>query len=311
MDSTAACGAVGCGFKSRRAQGKISTTNGGSKREIKSPKKVENWGSKNKAILDEVVGFANRASKHQIEEIRLKLNEIHAKRFRRRKEPRYGTLNKGFTDIELKHFLNSVPSAKFRLLFKYQAYMGLRVGEVCKLQLGNINFAKRELTILSEKSRKLDSLLIPADLFHETRIFVGSHIREIRNANGYMFFKENDNNHNNVQHIDFHYVRKVFRDVVKHAGLDQIYAYSEESVANHKERPLYRLTTHSLRHYAITRFAKQTNGNIVLACRFARHAKPETTMHYIAKDTEQLYDEIDFAFSSQLRNKLYRGAQNP
>ncbi|MEM0143669.1 MAG: hypothetical protein QXL94_06935, partial [Candidatus Parvarchaeum sp.] len=47
-----------------------------------------------------------------------------------------------------------------------------------------------------------------------------------------------------------------------------------------------------------TRFAKSTNGNVVLTSRFARHLKPETTMHYIAKDNEQLFSEIDNTFSN-------------
>jgi integrase len=56
------------------------------------------------------------------------------------------------------------------------------------------------------------------------------------------------------------------------------------------------LTTHSLRHYAITSFAKQTNGNLVLTSRFARHSNPSTTMTYITIRKEELYKEIDNAF---------------
>ena len=111
----------------------------------------------------------------------------------------------------------------------------------------------------------------------------------------------NDNNDNKVQHLDIGYVRKSFREVLRASNLNQVYATSEETDPSHKSRPLYRLTTHSLRHYAITHFAKSTNGNVVLASRFARHANPATTMRYIAKDNEQLYREIDFAFDM---NKL-------
>ena len=84
----------------------------------------------------------------------------------------------------------------------------------------------------------------------------------------------------------------------KSSGLDSIYDYSEED--GKRNRALHRLTTHSLRHYAITHFAKATNGNIVQTCRFARHAKPETTMRYISRDNEELYKSIDFAFSNRL-----------
>jgi integrase len=88
-------------------------------------------------------------------------------------------------------------------------------------------------------------------------------------------------------------VRNVFREVVQQADLNQTYATSEEMYSAHMPRPLHRLTTHSLRHYAITRFAKSTNGNVVLASRFVRHASPSTTMRYIAKDKDELYKNMD------------------
>ncbi len=178
--------------------------------------------------------------------------------------------------------------------------MVLRVGEVSKLHISNINFDKRELTLKSEKSGRLDSLIIPIDLFKETIDYIAKNEASIKASTGYLFFKDNDNNHNNLAHVDVNYVRKVFRDTLKLAALDEFYAYSEETDPNKKTRRLYRLSTHSLRHYAITRFSKSNNGNVVLTSRYARHASPTTTMRYIAKDNEQLHSEIDSAFSDKL-----------
>ncbi len=56
---------------------------------------------------------------------------------------------------------------------------------------------------------------------------------------------------------------------------------------------MHLLTTHSLRHYAITRFARQTNGNVVLASKFARHSDPNTTIRYIHTDKKELFAAID------------------
>ena len=142
--------------------------------------------------------------------------------------------------------------------------------------------------------------MIPLDLFKETIEYIAKNEVSIKASNGYVFFKDNDNNHNNLQHIDVNYVRKVFRDTLKLAALDEFYAYSEETDPNKKERRLYRLSTHSLRHYAITKFSKSNNGNVVLSSRFARHASPSTTMRYIAKDNEQLYQSIDMTFGSNI-----------
>ena len=88
------------------------------------------------------------------------------------------------------------------------------------------------------------------------------------------------------------------------AGLDQTYDTSEESVAGRQVRSLHRLTTHSLRHYAITSFSKQTNATLVLTSRFARYSDPSTTMVYVSTRKEELYKEIDNAFSLDRLDKL-------
>jgi hypothetical protein len=78
--------------------------------------------------------------------------------------------------------------------------------------------------------------------------------------------------------------------------LDEVYDTLDETSPTRSVRHLHRLTTHSLRHYAITSFAKQTNGNLVLTSRFARCSDPSTTMVYISTKKEELYKEIDNAF---------------
>ncbi len=76
-------------------------------------------------------------------------------------------------------------------------------------------------------------------------------------------------------------------------GLDEVYDTREESEFKRVVRKLHILTTHSLRYYAITRFARKTNGNLVLTSRFARHSSSNTTMTYIHSDKKELYAAID------------------
>ena len=156
------------------------------------------------------------------------------------------------------------------------------------------------MTTNSEKSRQLDTLINPIDLFKETLEFINIHLAEIKAAEGYIFFKENDYGKTGLPYINLNYVRNVFRKIIERAELDQTYAISEETYSTHRPRPLHRLTTHSLRHYAITHFTKSTNGNLVLASRFARHANHSTTMRYIAKDKDELYKNIDSAFTDKI-----------
>ena len=107
--------------------------------------------------------------------------------------------------------------------------------------------------------------------------------------------------------MDQNYVRNAFRHYVRLAGLDGTYEVSEES-QHRTPRSLHRLTIHSLRHYTITRFSKQTNGDLVLTCRFARHSRPDTTMVYISTRKEELYKQIDSIFglsqAASLKAKL-------
>ncbi len=246
--------------------------------------------------------------KWQIDEIRAVITKNYKKRFEHSRVPKYGTINKGFTELELQHFLRNAPNEKFRLLFKYQAFLGLRVGEVCKLHLGNIDFGnldKRELVLKTEKAQKTDALRIPQELFIETIEFINKNADNIKMAHGFIFFKD-EHGHKVNGYIEPDYVRRVFRDTARLTGLDAAYGTSDETDTTRRTRRLHRLTTHSLRHYAITHFAKSTNGNIVLASRFARHANPATTMRYIARDNEELYRSIDFAFDFAKLDNIHK-----
>ena len=252
-------------------------------------KELANMKEELKLILPEL-------GKHKIEELRRVIDRHYEKRFKgKRKIPKYGSLNKGFTEQQLQAFFMKIDSTKFRLLFEYQAYMGLRIGEVCRVKVSDINFATRELTIRTEKAKTLDTLIIPQRLFDETIAFIRENAKEIESHENYLFFTKTEQSQAGNVHIGIDYARNRFRQYVVLAGLDEVYDVSEEE-ADRAVRHLHRLTTHSLRHYAITRFAKGCNGNLVLTSRFARHHEPNTTMTYIAKDKDELYGQMDRVF---------------
>ena len=84
------------------------------------------------------------------------------KRFQRSRIPKYGSLNKGFTEQEIQKFFRAVDNPKFGLLFSYQAQLGLRIGEAVRINVKDIKFESRELVVKTEKAMTLDTLLIPA-----------------------------------------------------------------------------------------------------------------------------------------------------
>ncbi len=231
-------------------------------------------------------------AKWEIEELRSEIKQHYLSRFKRPRIAKYGTLNKGFEEQELRVFLAHIDNEKHRLLFEFMANLGLRVGEAVRVNIKDIKPESRELIVYTEKARQPDSLRIPLPLFKETLDFIHAHTQEIEQHEGYIFFKDFKYSKHGCNHLDLNYVRNIFREYITDAGLDETYDVSEERNSRTPRR-LHRLTTHSLRHYAITRFARSTNGNVVLTAHFARHRNPSTTNTYIALDKKELYDVID------------------
>ncbi len=61
-------------------------------------------------------------SKHKIEELQKVIAYHVVKRFKgKRKTPKYGSLNKGFSEAQIQVFFKSIQNEKYRLLFNYQA----------------------------------------------------------------------------------------------------------------------------------------------------------------------------------------------
>ena len=86
-------------------------------------------------FLKQATELSNTISKNKLEQLRTIVTRAHEKRFKRRKEPRYGSINKGFTELELQLFLRNVHNDKFVLLFRYQAYLGQnKIINICPLR---------------------------------------------------------------------------------------------------------------------------------------------------------------------------------
>lgn len=232
--------------------------------------------------------------KRKVNELKQLVAKHYARKFNVKNKPlKYGTINKGFTELELEAFLRAIDSPKYRLLFSYQAYLGLRIGEVVKVNVKDIN-SNRELTIFTEKARVLNTLIIPIPLYEQTKDYILSHRQEIDEAQGYLFYTDKiGHSKREIAYLEQNYVRKIFRGYVRSANLDEVYAESDESVQGRSKRQLHRLTTHSLRHFAVTTFSKKTNGNLILTSKFARHLNPSTTLNYIHSDKSELYSFIE------------------
>lgn len=235
-------------------------------------------------------------SKHRLEELKRLVANNFVKRFGHSyKIPKYGRTSKCFSDAQLKAFFDIAgkDSPKLALLFKLQAQLALRIGEAVKVSIKDIDFSTREILIRTEKAQILDTMILPLPLFNELIDYIKANTKEIESADGYIFVPDNKKTIRKNTYLSPHFVRNKFREYVAKACIDEVYGITDESDPNRKTRRLHRLTSHSLRHFGITTFSKQNNGNLVLSSRFARHKNPNTTLLYINTSKEELYSAIE------------------
>ncbi|MDH3353418.1 MAG: hypothetical protein OEL87_03145, partial [Nanoarchaeota archaeon] len=96
---------------------------------------------------------------------------------------------------------------------------------------------------------------------------------------------------NNRANISPAWLRKEFRQVAKNAKLDEVYGIAEDinNPLSHilGERKLYRLTTHSLRHYFITKVYGDCKDPLKTQ-KLARHGEFKSTQNYIHLNQNEL-----------------------
>jgi len=228
------------------------------------------------------------------------LSVARKRRFLRRRIPKYGTMNKGFTEQELIRFLNAIDDPKMLLLFTFQAVLGLRIGEVVRLHIRDINLETRELRIDNQKGDRFDVLPIPPQLFDQTLNYITENEQSISTCKGYLFWAERFPKKNDCPYISKSYARGIFGKVIQKLKLDETYGLSD----GQNPKLLHRLTTHSLRHHAVTNFSKKNNGNVVLTSKFARHSRIETTMTYIYTGKDELSQSIAIAQDDGIFSKV-------
>jgi len=230
------------------------------------------------------------------------LSEARKRRFLRRRTPKYGSMDKGFSESELEKFFSVIDDSKAHLLFSFQAIMGLRIGEAVRVNIRDINLKRRELRIFTEKNGKTDYMLIPAAFFDAVLHYIDTYQEEIAKAGGYLFFsqKQTHRKHDTKPHLTPESARVLFNKYIRKAKLQEIYGYT----VGEKPKPLYRLTPHSLRHYAITNFCRKNGGNVMLASKFARHTNLQTTQVYLHVNKDELYESIERAQDNRLMERI-------
>ena len=97
-------------------------------------------------------------SKHKLQALCDKIGEIRKKKYPDKHKRKYGNLNKGFTEEELKKFLKGCRNEKTYLAFSLMAGLGLRVGEVVMIKIDDLDFVKNKIKIFTEKDHRTESM---------------------------------------------------------------------------------------------------------------------------------------------------------
>ncbi len=236
--------------------------------------------------------------KWQLESVSKQLRRAYKKKFRRRKETKYGNINRGFTDEELRRFFESCTNKKARFAFFLMSRLGLRLGEAVVIKLDDLDFTNEKIRISTEKAQTGDFLYLHQEVRQVIDLWIVEHRDEILQANNYLLFSQDC-----TTNVSPHWLRREFRDTCRLANLNQWYSEADDQKSGgykkySKPRKLYRLTTHSLRHYYITRIYK-TCKNPIHTQKLARHREFSSTQVYIHSTEQEIDNTLKKAFEHQ------------
>jgi len=220
--------------------------------------------------------------KHELEALRA---EILAELKRRYKKscgmPKYGGLNKGLLPSEFALVLSFVRHPKARLAFVYQRFLGLRIGEACRVRTPDLDLGQRRLWVQSAKGSVPTSFYLHDEVYAETLAYLrlGLHDEE-------WLLPAEHRSHGRLPHISPDWARNYYRGAVDAAGLTMVYGMSEERTSKPPRR-LLRVSTHSNRYLFITQVYKTTH-DLLLTQRLARHRSVKNTQGYVFLDQEEI-----------------------
>jgi|TARA_Y100000296_G_scaffold781_1_gene768 integrase len=194
--------------------------------------------------------------------------------------------------IRIREYIeHRIKSPSMKMCLKVMIYLGLGAGDVNDLKRSNfdknflvVNFIRKKTGKPVE--RKLQNFLSQNLLFYYIK-------NKHKMIDGYLFFASYKNQSKN-KHILRNVITAKFSQIRKDLDLNQVYYVCKDG------KPLYRLSSHTMRHYAIYRYYLASGKDIKAAQQIIGHSKIETTAKYIysmeAKNREQKI--IEKAFNS-------------
>jgi integrase len=190
---------------------------------------------------------------------------------------------------------------KSKLAFQLMSMLGFRIGEVVRINIKDVYWKHNKIKVFSEKTHQTDYLYLHNKVRKLISDWVRKHHNSIEQNEGYLFYSFKECR----KHISKDWLRKEFRRIRDNAGLNETYGVAEDinnpKRWNYGDRKLYRLTTHSLRHYYITK-VYQSCRDPLLTMKNARHRDINSTKTYIHLSEAEVDDTLNKAFSEEKMN---------
>ncbi|MFH1750646.1 MAG: site-specific integrase [Candidatus Micrarchaeota archaeon] len=244
--------------------------------------------------MEAIQDYILRAKKWELERTRKLIFEELRKRYARPNKGivLYGSLNKGFNTFQIRTILNATKKPKLKLAFTIMAFAGLRVGEVVRVKLEDVDFNRKVLRVRSEKGSREDFIPLVQELYDLLKVWCESREHEIRSAHGHVLYSGVK-----TQALSKNWIRNELRQLLAKLGIQKVYGIAKDSnfkkPGSTKRLNLY--STHSFRHFFVTQIYKQSK-DVALASRAARHRSYSSTQTYIHNSEEELRESLEKTF---------------
>jgi len=190
-------------------------------------------------------------------------------------------------------YISSKESPSLKMLLKVMIILGLRVGEAKKLKRQNFNQDFSILNYVMLKSKKIKDRRIPVQLQKELKDYYKNY--SCRMVRDYLFFANYRHKRHN-EHLQATTIRVFFQKLRQDLNLNQVYYTCRDG------KKLYRISPHTLRHYALYRYYKASNNDLITTSKIIGHTHTETTARYI-NAVEVINNElsiVDKAFNDKV-----------
>ena len=237
----------------------------------------------------------NSIARDDLKKIIQNCGKFKERKYKRRRAPKYGM--RGFKAMPLdqvdRFFSCFRPEEhRFKVLFLIQAFLGLRIGEVVKINLKDIDFQNKQIAIHTEKKHydAVDFLYIHEKLEPLLLDYIALYEKEIQEKENYLFFAETRKC--KTPYVSSERANQIFRKACGRAGMNQTYGEREElSGLPFVKGKLYRWTPHSLRH-SFGKFLAKRKIPIEIAQHLLRHTDIKNTLIYYVPDKEDIDIEM-------------------